>query len=129
MPSLEVSLAQRQHLHRRFESLLATARGKSSRRGSGSFARRTTRLQELTAFGANPGNLRMFVHVPVRLPGMPGLVVALHGCTQTAADYDHGTGWSTLADRLGFVVVYPQQQPLNNAKNCFSWFLPQGYRI
>jgi poly(hydroxyalkanoate) depolymerase family esterase len=22
------------------------------------------------------------------------------------------------------VVVYPQQQPANNAKNCFSWFLP-----
>jgi poly(hydroxyalkanoate) depolymerase family esterase len=52
------------------------------------------------------------------------LVIALHGCTQTAEDYDHGTGWSSLADIHGFVVVYPQQQPANNPKNCFSWFLP-----
>jgi poly(hydroxyalkanoate) depolymerase family esterase len=51
-------------------------------------------------------------------------VIALHGCTQTSAEYDHGTGWSSLADSLGFAVVYPQQQPANNPKNCFSWFLP-----
>src|SRR5262249_47937991 len=24
---------------------------------------------------------------------------------------------------FGFAVVYPQQQPANNPKNCFSWFL------
>jgi poly(hydroxyalkanoate) depolymerase family esterase len=52
------------------------------------------------------------------------LVIALHGCTQTADDYDHGTGWWSLADTLGFAVVYPEQQPANNPKNCFSWFLP-----
>jgi poly(hydroxyalkanoate) depolymerase family esterase len=52
------------------------------------------------------------------------LVIALHGCTQTAEEYDHGTGWSSLADNFGFAVVYPQQQPANNPKNCFSWFLP-----
>jgi hypothetical protein len=46
------------------------------------------------------------------------------GCTQTSDEYDHSTGWSSLADRLGFAVVYPQQQPANNPKNCFSWFLP-----
>jgi poly(hydroxyalkanoate) depolymerase family esterase len=52
------------------------------------------------------------------------LVIALHGCTQTADEYNHGTGWSSLADSLGFAVVYPQQEPANNPKNCFSWFLP-----
>jgi feruloyl esterase len=52
------------------------------------------------------------------------LVIALHGCTQTAEDYDRGTGWSSLADIHGFIVIYPQQQPSNNPKNCFSWFLP-----
>jgi len=124
MPSLQVSLAQLKHLRRKFDCLLAAARAKSSGRRRGASARRMTRLRELTAFGANPGNLRMFVYVPARLPSMPGLVVALHGCTQTADDYDHGTGWSTLADQLGFIVVYPEQQPSNNAKNCFSWFLP-----
>ena len=66
----------------------------------------------------------MFAYVPEALPARPALVVALHGCTQTADAYDHGTGWSALADRFGFVVIYPEQQPANNPQNCFSWFLP-----
>ena len=66
----------------------------------------------------------MFAYAPEHLPPMAPLVIALHGCTQTADEYDHGTGWSALADSLGFAVVYPQQQPANNPKICFSWFLP-----
>src|SRR5262249_56204867 len=61
---------------------------------------------------------------PEHMTPKPPLVIALHGCTQTSDEYDHGTGWSSLADSLGFAVVYPQQQPANNPKNCFSWFLP-----
>ena len=80
--------------------------------------------QECSAFGANPGNLRMFVHVPEVVAVQPALVIALHGCGQTAQTYARGTGWSTLADRHGFVVVYPEQQRSNNANTCFSWFLP-----
>ncbi len=66
----------------------------------------------------------MFGHAPQHLPPGSPLVVALHGCTQTADEYDHGTGWSLLADKLAFAVIYPQQQPTNNPWNCFSWFLP-----
>jgi feruloyl esterase len=66
----------------------------------------------------------MFVYRPTNLPPNPALVVALHGCTQTAEAFNHGCGWSDLADRAGFVVIFPQQQPSNNAKNCFSWFEP-----
>jgi feruloyl esterase len=65
----------------------------------------------------------MFVYAPEHLPPKPPLVIALHGCTQTVDEYDHGSGWSSLADSLGFAVVYPEQQPANNPKNCFSWFL------
>ena len=81
-------------------------------------------LREVTGFGSNPGALRMFMYVPERLAPTPALVVALHGCTQNATSYDHGTGWSTLASRHGFVVLLPEQQPANNPKNCFSWFQP-----
>jgi feruloyl esterase len=107
----------------KFEGLLAAARKKAAfaRRAQ---ARRPTRLRELSGFGANPGNLRMFAYAPKDLPPKAPLVIALHGCTQTSAEYDQGTGWSSLADSLGFAVVYPQQQPANNPKNCFSWFLP-----
>jgi hypothetical protein len=65
----------------------------------------------------------MFAYAPEDMPPKAPLVIALHGCTQTSDEYDHGTGWSSLADSLGFAVVYPQQQPANNPKNCFSWFL------
>jgi poly(hydroxyalkanoate) depolymerase family esterase len=85
---------------------------------------RTERLQEITGFGSNPGNARMFVYVPERTARKPALVVALHGCTQSAASYDRGSGWSTLADEAGFVVVYPEQQRSNNPQGCFSWFVP-----
>jgi poly(3-hydroxybutyrate) depolymerase len=108
-------------LRRRFEALLDAAREKADRVPQ---ADGPTRLREITSFGRNPGNLRMLVHVPERLRSGAPLVVALHGCSQSADEYNSGTGWSSLADRLGFVVVYPQQQPANNPKNCFSWFLP-----
>jgi len=66
----------------------------------------------------------MHVYVPDDVAASPALVIALHGCTQTADSFDQGTGWSHLADRLGFVLVFPEQQSANNPKNCFSWFLP-----
>jgi poly(hydroxyalkanoate) depolymerase family esterase len=52
----------------------------------------------------------------------------LHGCTQTAASYDHGTGWSRLADQHGFAVLYPEQQRANNPNLCFNWFVPDDIR-
>ncbi len=82
------------------------------------------RLVEIEGFGANPGNLRMFVHVPEHLPPRPELVVVLHGCTQTAQAYDCGSGWSALADDHGFILLYPEQKSANNGNTCFSWFDP-----
>ena len=116
-------LPRLQAFRSKFEDLLAAAR-KNAAQARVWPAGRATRLREQTGFGANPGNLRMFVYAPENLPPNAPLVIALHGCTQSAADYDDGTGWSSLADSLGFAVVYPQQQPTNNPKNCFSWFLP-----
>ena len=84
----------------------------------------TTRLRENFGFGSNPGNLRMFVYRPASLADNPALVVVLHGCTQTAAGYDLGAGWSTLADRYGFVLLFPEQQRSNNPNGCFNWFQP-----
>ena len=81
-------------------------------------------LTELTGFGSNPGALRMFTYVPKKLSASPALVVVLHGCTQSAGSYDLGAGWSTLADRYGFVLLLPEQTQANNPKTCFNWFLP-----
>jgi feruloyl esterase len=79
-------------------------------------------LTEVHEFGSNPGALRMFKYVPGRRKS--ALTVVLHGCAQTAASYDLGAGWSTLADRYGFALLLPQQRISNNPKNGFNWFLP-----
>jgi poly(hydroxyalkanoate) depolymerase family esterase len=49
-------------------------------------------------------------------------VVALHGCSQTAANYDAETGWQLFADRFRFALLLPQQQSANNSSGCFNWF-------
>lgn len=86
------------------------------------------RLKEVGAFGSNPGRLRASTYVPAELAKHPALVVVLHGCTQTAAGYDVGAGWSQLADRCGFVLLFPEQQRQNNPNLCFNWFSAEDNR-
>ena len=79
-------------------------------------------LAELTGFGSNPGSLRGWLYFPHKSEQVRALVVVLHGCTQTAASYDAGSGWSQLADRHGFALLFPEQQRQNNPNLCFNWF-------
>ena len=82
------------------------------------------RLVEVTDPPLTAGNLRTLAYVPANLPRRAPLVVVLHGCTQTAAAYDHGTGWWALADRHGFALLYPEQKPVNHPYCCFDWYEP-----
>jgi poly(hydroxyalkanoate) depolymerase family esterase len=120
MAGIRTSLDRLRNLRALFEKRL----GAAARRAASNSPLLPTRLQAIANFGSNPGNLRMYAYVPKEVRSSPPLVVALHGCTQTAGSYDRGTGWSQLADQLGFVVLFPEQQTANNPKNCFSWFLP-----
>ena len=86
------------------------------------------RLADISDFGSNPGKLRARTYTPAALPPRAPLVVVLHGCTQTAADYDYGSGWSSLADRHGFALLFPEQQRSNNPNLCFNWFRPGDCR-
>ena len=99
--------------------------------------------REESAFGSNPGNLRMFSYVPANLaPGAP-LVVVLHGCKQKAATFARDAGWLALADRSRVALLLPEQKGLpsyfydyyvfpwivamwgaNNQNACFNWFEP-----
>jgi hypothetical protein len=49
--------------------------------------------RELTGFGSNPGNLRMFSYAPAGLPPAAPLVVLLHGCKQRAASFARDSGF------------------------------------
>ena len=80
------------------------------------------RLTDLELRQNNPGNLRGRCYVPEGLKEPAPLVVVLHGCTQDAAVYDHGSGWSTLADRHDFILLFPEQKRENNPMLCFNWF-------
>ncbi|HWU60914.1 MAG TPA: PHB depolymerase family esterase [Ensifer sp.] len=86
------------------------------------------RLAELKNFGSNPGMLKCWLHLPAILAPKTPLVVVLHGCTQSATAYDHGSGWSKLAEEKGFAVLFPEQQRVNNANLCFNWFDPGDIR-
>lgn len=65
------------------------------------------------------------LYVPAALPEAKApLVMMLHGCKQSAADFATGTRMNRLADRLGFIVVYPEQSARANGSNCWNWFQP-----
>lgn len=85
-------------------------------------------MLENADFGSNPGNLGMYSCVPQGLRGPMALVVALHGCQQTARDFDLATGWSTLGQEHGFAVLFPEQRCDNNPQNCFNWFIERHIR-
>jgi poly(hydroxyalkanoate) depolymerase family esterase len=125
MKGLRETLASLSVLRSRFKSLLSSA---DARQGASTPSAAPNDLRQLDDFGSNPGNLRMLFYVPRDLPKGRPLVVALHGCTQTAAVYDYGSGWSTLADREGFAVLYPEQQRANNPNTCFNWFVASDTR-
>ena len=83
---------------------------------------------QVLSFAPNPGNLRMFKFVPAGLTAGAPLVVALHGCTQTAYKFDDESGWTGLADQLRFALLLPEQQQVNNERFCFNWFLADHNR-
>ena len=88
------------------------------------------------AVGA-PGARAYDLYVPASVVAHPRrpvpLVVYLHGCTQTAQDAATGTRFNLLAERKGFLVLYPEQlRPATgsapvvdgNGAGCWNWFLP-----
>jgi len=58
-------------------------------------------------------------HAPVK-----GVLLMLHGCTQSPEDFAVGTRMNEHAERHAFVVVYPEQTRGHNASLCWNWFRP-----
>ncbi|MGW0193320.1 extracellular catalytic domain type 1 short-chain-length polyhydroxyalkanoate depolymerase [Nonomuraea sp. NPDC003201] len=86
-------------------------------------------LTEVTNFGANPGGLRMYLYVPDRVASRPGVLVAMHGCNGWAPGFHQGTEFASLADRYGFIVVYPQaNKSANGMSNCFDVWSNEALR-
>ncbi|ORY70461.1 carbohydrate esterase family 1 protein [Pseudomassariella vexata] len=70
--------------------------------------RATQALQQVTGFGTNPSNTKMYIYVPATLAASPPIIVAIHYCTGTANGYYSGSPYAQLADQKGFIVIYPE---------------------
>jgi feruloyl esterase len=79
-------------------------------------------LMPIQNFGENPGNLKMYIHLPPSANKVLPLVVVLHGCSQNAGMVAKQSGWNELANKYGFAVLYAQQKMSNNIGNCFCWY-------
>jgi poly(hydroxyalkanoate) depolymerase family esterase len=79
----------------------------------------------LSAMYRGPAGARAyFIYIPpgIRRNSRVPMLVALHGCTQSAADFAVTTRFNDLADRHGFVVVYPEQTTWSHQHRCWHWY-------
>ncbi len=73
-----------------------------------------------------PKERRYRLHLPPHAHGAAPLplVIMIHGCRETAEEFEQGTRMSALADREGFAVLYPDQANFANIRRCWNWFEP-----
>ena len=50
------------------------------------------------------------------------LLVMLHGCRQNAESFAATTRMNRIANRDHFLVLYPEQDRMNNAQGCWNWY-------
>ncbi|MFC9925839.1 PHB depolymerase family esterase [Streptomyces sp. NPDC127190] len=68
-------------------------------------------LTQVTNFGTNPTGLQMYVYVPNNVRANPPVLLALHGCQGSGPYLYSSTDFGSLADRYGFIVIYPSTNP------------------
>lgn len=73
--------------------------------------------------GAGQRQYKLYVPAVYNSEPLP-LIVMLHGCTQNADDFAAGTRMNEMAERHGFIVVYPNQSQAANHSTCWNWFKP-----
>ena len=76
-------------------------------------------------FTSDVGSQRYQVHLPPAYDGATALpvIMAIHGCGMTGFGWNSmkaTTQFNSLADREGFIVVYPTQQLFKNTANCWE---------
>lgn len=83
--------------------------------------------------GALPARrLRYHLYLPNRFPKIPAsklpekstwpLIVMLHGCEQTAAQFSQGTRMNQHAEQKGYAVLYPEQSLRTHSHRCWKWY-------
>lgn len=68
------------------------------------------------------GTLGFKLYRPAVLREPAPLIVMLHGCSQSAADFATGTRMNELADEFGGMVLYPEQSKGAHLLGCWNWY-------
>jgi poly(hydroxyalkanoate) depolymerase family esterase len=76
-------------------------------------------------YESGAGSMRYQVHLPPQYDGTTQLpvIMAIHGCGMTGYGWNSmkaTTQFNSLADREGFIVVYPTQRMFHNLINCWN---------
>lgn len=77
-------------------------------------------LVQVTNFGSNPGGMEMYVYVPNSHPANPAIVLAMHGCGGSGPQFYSSSEFASLADRYGFIVIYPSAEQQAGFGKCFD---------
>jgi poly(hydroxyalkanoate) depolymerase family esterase len=81
------------------------------------------------SFACAAGTRGYRLYVPASaVDGLNGLVLMLHGCSQTPEDFAAGTNMNAVAEANRLVVAYPAQTRADNAASCWNWFNPGDQR-
>jgi poly(hydroxyalkanoate) depolymerase family esterase len=81
------------------------------------------------SYACRAGSRQYRLYIPAERPDGPqGLVVMLHGCTQSPDDFAVGTGMNAVAEEHGLLVAYPAQTSMHNGGSCWNWFRPGDQR-
>jgi len=84
---------------------------------------------ETHVYAGRTGTRQYKLFVPAGRSGQTlGLILMLHGCTQTPDDFAAGTRMNEVAAERGFLVLYPAQAPRSNHSKCWNWFQPGDQR-
>jgi poly(hydroxyalkanoate) depolymerase family esterase len=76
-------------------------------------------------YSCEAGARRYRLYIPSTAgEGLQGLIVMLHGCTQSPEDFAAGTGMNALAEEHRLLIVYPAQTGGDNSMSCWNWFRP-----
>jgi len=79
-------------------------------------------LAGVAASSASVRRYHLFVPAGLRAADHPPLLVMLHGCGQDSLGFAKSTRMNAIAQREGFLVLYPEQDRLANAQGCWNWF-------
>jgi poly(hydroxyalkanoate) depolymerase family esterase len=75
------------------------------------------------SFSSSAGSRKYKLYIPKSAANAPrGLLLMLHGCTQTPEDFAAGTNMNSVAEKRGLLVAYPAQTRASNSSSCWNWF-------